>query len=64
MHQRGGLDRLARTLPGQPGLGQASQLVVDDLEQPVGGPPVAGLDRVQDARDVGHGASWVLGLGS
>src|SRR5262249_51781953 len=52
--QRGGLERLAGPLPGQPLGRQFAQLVVDQRQELPGGGGVAAFGGVQDAGDVGH----------
>lgn len=55
MHQRGGLERLARSLARQLLAGQPAQLAVDVLQQLLGGRRVAVADLREDPRDVAHG---------
>ena len=50
----GGLERLARLLPGQPGGGQLAQLVVDEGQQVGRGLRVAGRGGIEELGDVGH----------
>src|SRR5207248_7637883 len=54
--QRGGLERLARLLLGQPGGCQLPQFVVHEWQQFGRGVRVAGRGRVKELGDVGHAA--------
>ena len=54
VHQRRGLKRVARILLGYLPGRKPAQLVVDQRQEPLGGPSVALLDGTQDPSDVGH----------
>jgi hypothetical protein len=59
--QGGGPERLARILVGQARRGNLPQFVVDERKQLCGGLWVAGLDRCQDLRDIGHTGEFMPG---
>ena len=52
--ERGGLQRLTRSLPCELAAGQATQLVVDRRQKPVGGLTVPLDDLLEDSRNVVH----------
>jgi hypothetical protein len=58
--ERGGIKCLPGFLRGHPGCRESAQLGIDERQQFGGGARVAGFDRLEDARHVGHGITAAM----